>query len=1501
MKDNITEINKGLYSDTSNINQPKGFHRFALNAVMESEQGDIGFIGNEESNKFILSFKNHIVGYHYMTDEEVAILSITPDNLSEIGIFNTKTEKYESHVIHDLGFTKEHQFDITFRVRRGCERVIYFTDNNTRPMSYNFDKPDIFKNENGIFQRDRFYMQKSYNRIPMFRSVEVIEGVGSLKTGAYYIAIQYLDEDLNPTEFANVSNRINIYKDNTTDNYADIGGSSSINTGYYTDEITDKALKIVLFNLDPTYRFYRIALVKYSNDLAISPEVVYTDKISTKITEYIYDGNVNDFVRGTLEEVQQENFIIDRAKNIRQLDNQLIMSNIGGKVTDYCSLQKYASKIKSRVVVKEQLLTAMNVGSPKNPAIDLFSVGYMPGEIYSFGIVYIYSDGTKSPVYHIPGITEAYKNESLPEGRYHMSTDNTLTTTKYDRRDNCFNYWGVDAVGNKLEGTNVRHHRFPTRDELGIGFIYSKSNTETNQIKEQFVDVNITSYISKNLTGTNVPIGTQCNDEFTLKIKYDINGQTINFLEEVIVVLDCNYNSNRTFNLNTTETISNLVVEITSKAGNIIQKTVGEIYVKNIVETTQEQKFVKILGIEFTNITLPETTGELSVVGYEIVRQERDSSNKTILDTGVLTPILDTKNYAASGHIFPNFEVREYKGIDYFKKKIYYMLKGNIISSPVHKQYKGLISPEFLFNKSEYSYAKLIHVGNYKKKYVNKYDNWTEDVQPGTSYDPDIHKKKEKDLDGYSLATLVRVNGVEYESTPKKEIKAKDIFYLDALGSFMTQTNDKEIFNVSSDNKTGIIHLDNPMTSSEMDLKSLPYVILKRDLSNPYINFLTARYFKQQLNPSTFNSSGISTVSLYGGDSYLTPLKYTNTYFVDIHNRKRATKKSIWKIIGGALLAVAGVAAAIFLPTLGLALSAAAIAALTTTVATAAVQFGLSMVSSGIKQDKMIRVYNDLWNKGLKDVVLDADVLSQFSIKNPADDEIEWMSDVVEDLWFETNFNGSLRLDADVYEVTYIPPIRPLTEELANKYIRNKLTVTDPNQGGGYLYKGFATAEWYALNKDYDVLNHCKYHYPIPYEYDCCSTCRESFPHRIVYSQTSFSEELTDNFKKFLPNNYKDLSGETGPINNMFVQNNRLYLHTSEALWMQPNSYQERVTNEIVSFIGTGSLLESSAQKLIDDSTGKSAGIQHKWSASQFAYGYVFVSANEKNIYLFDGKFDIISDKGLNSWFNNNITDLRDSPYNYEGYITAYDPQKKRIIVTKNTGNEKTSWTVSYSLEYKAWISYHSYIPNIYITSGVNLYTWKKDLKYLWKHNIPNNYQTFYNIRYPHIIEYVSNISPAETKVWNALKIQTEVKEFNSVTKSYNISETETYNKIILYNSRQCSGELNLELKSTDEEDSMMSWIQDKKDDYITIARKEKDWFINDFRDYRIKYNEPIWRDINSYNKELNISTIDFNKDWTQLEYFRDKYLNIRLIFDKFADKKIIFNTSSEDIDVSKH
>ena len=44
------------------------------------------------------------------------------------------------------------------------------------------------------------------------------------------------------------------------------------------------------------------------------------------------------------------------------------------------------------------------MGNPKNPISSFSLTGYMPDEVYSFGIVYVTKDGTKSPAYHIPGV-----------------------------------------------------------------------------------------------------------------------------------------------------------------------------------------------------------------------------------------------------------------------------------------------------------------------------------------------------------------------------------------------------------------------------------------------------------------------------------------------------------------------------------------------------------------------------------------------------------------------------------------------------------------------------------------------------------------------------------------------------------------------------------------------------------------------------------------------------------------------------------------------------------------------------------------------------------------------------------------------------------------------------------------------------------------------------------------------------------------------------------------
>ena len=1299
MKKEIIVPNKGLVTDPSIEEQPKGTYRFALNTVNESDEGDVSKRSNEQGNKACYQLPEDYIplGEVSIGNGETLIFSTSLDETaSEIGIADGNCN-YTTVANADLGFKVTKQIDATYRLRRGCERVVYFV--TPTPMIVNIDKIDEYRNENGEFEKEKFSLFKTYDQLPILSDI-VVEQNGSLPPGSYNFSVQYLDNDLNPTEWIISTDTIKIYNDTEAKSFSEIRGSTAKETDYQNFGNTSKSIKLLFSDLDTDYPYYRVAAIAANSGSGQINSVRYSREISTQVKVFNYAGEESMVTDGTVEEVQAFNNIISEANHIEQVDNMLLLGETKGKQVDFCKLQKYASRIKSDMIYKKVPLNTLTKGNSKTPTVDFEGAGYMPGEIYSFGLVYLFADGTTTPEYHIPGKNPnvgANTSFTIGENVRSMSNDNQCENTFYTPRSSCADFWGLDSEGDGLVNEPVRHHRFPLRSEVGFNLYEVESLSDEGTQQERLI-LNISGEIDPTLLEDSEGNPVVVNIPFI--VDYEVGGNS-KIYEGTIN--SSTYDPLNGLQITLSGEIDNIVVNniyednsalgdpsnggVTSGYSNLTYETeIGTIdyQIEDLLYTTN------VMGIRFSGIELPdmEDTNGNEIVGYYIVRTERDEANKTIVDSGILSPLLDEYEdngyFVAHGHMAPNFEESENK---------------------IRRDMFALIHPEHRFSNSEYrNVSKVIQEGVFEVSKQITSSVRTQDVMAGTSYDPEVAKRRESDGDGFSLHTFTRDNVVNFKRSTKEfadEDDIKEIFYLDSLSSKpVTDYNDerKEVFNVSGDNKIGILQLNKQIELDEIN-KKFPYVVLKRDISDPYGTFEVLQYHNELKNRVPFlrdqqgNIISGTSVDVYNGDSYVTPMRYHSAVYYDTRTRKRATKSGILNTIIGALATIAG---AVLIAT---GVGAAAGLML--------IGFGVSQIATGIKKEKIAKVYKELYEAGLRNCVDDKDTTTVFG-PNPPDDEIQWLGDVLTNLWFESSANMSLRQGATEGITDFLnAPAEPAQQgdwsvtdynlgfggtitsvnssdspvNILDSYLLEKLTVLDSESSNGRLYQGFPNAEIYEINKDYRRRNKEKPFYALGIEYDCCSDCQETFSHRVHYSEQSFQEELTDNFRVFLPNNYRDIEGNKGKITNIIRWRNNIYIQTEEGMWHLPQTYQERITGDVLSFLGTGEYF-SIPPKLIVDTDKSSAGTRQKWAVKKTKNGIIFPSIDEGKIYQFDGQqLKPISDFGNSKWFQENLPLNINKQYNgingrnYPYFNNPSNPFGAGIISTYDTKNERYIFT----------------------------------------------------------------------------------------------------------------------------------------------------------------------------------------------------------------------------------
>lgn len=190
-----------------------------------------------------------------------------------------------------------------------------------------------------------------------------------------------------------------------------------------------------------------------------------------------------------------------------------------------------------------------------------------------------------------------------------------------------------------------------------------------------------------------------------------------------------------------------------------------------------------------------------------------------------------------------------------------------------------------------------------------------------------------------------------------------------------------------------------------------------------------------------------------------------------------------------------------------------------------------------------------------------------------------------------------------------------------------------------------------------------------------------AFNNRIYYSEESVEGEQLDAFRIFRANNYHDIPKDNGAITDLWTWDNKLYAHTSGALYhCFFNEASTTSTSEGEVYLGNGGLFPRPSMPLVSLEGGY-AGCQHPKSAVSTPVGRFFTDAQGQRQYLFNGQLQELSKDGLREHFQQQLA----TPGNLVG---CYEHAQERFLL-----HGLPQGALSWSVRTGKWCSFHDGAP----------------------------------------------------------------------------------------------------------------------------------------------------------------------------------------------------------------
>lgn len=472
---------KGMQLDTFPTRKEEAFYNFALNTVLEGD--NIAILQNERSNdvSFLLPEGYVQIGAIPMSNNEVAILS-TNETSSEIGIFDGFN--YTAYANLDLGFTRNHLIKGKFTIVNNCERSIYWQDGYNPDYFFNFDNIDFFKTS-GSFDANKFRLQPFIN-LPQVSDIAVVDGGGSLLMGTYEFAIEILDDLLNPVKRSVISRMVSIYDEELNSGYNAIDGATNEENNPDGLPPTSKSIILSIDNIDTSYPYYRIYVIRRTGGDGINREVFKKSEvkpISGSTSTYIFTGITSTDTREVIDKLLVQNPYYEKCDVSLIVNRRNVRLNLKGLNIDYANFQRVSNNIVVKYVLKDvPVEDPVSRGNTKNPSSYFDTLSFQSDEVYALGIIFVFKQGIYSPVFHIPGrLSTTFDTELItviPDGSSPTATEVNLSDAKH---------LGL-GVGDTIERWKIFNTAYNNNPPAYLGYHQSESRyPETKDCNGEFI------------------------------------------------------------------------------------------------------------------------------------------------------------------------------------------------------------------------------------------------------------------------------------------------------------------------------------------------------------------------------------------------------------------------------------------------------------------------------------------------------------------------------------------------------------------------------------------------------------------------------------------------------------------------------------------------------------------------------------------------------------------------------------------------------------------------------------------------------------------------------------------------------------------------------------------------------------------------------------------------------------------------------------------------------